>query len=903
MRLRRLLSGLGAALALVALLVGAPAFLWIVAGWPLPHGIPTWSQVTTFLNTRGLPDYLLRDILAVIGWLAWLDLLVSTLVEFVGAVRHRMAKRPLIVRWLSPLTAYLVATILLAVGPSGTRHVSRGTTAHVQATPPAVTQILDSPPHRQVVPSPSASTQEDVEVTPGDTLWGIAQTRMHDPFLWPRIWELNKDHVEDDGRVFTDPSLIYPGWELEVPVASPPSPSLPTPGNGSVPATVPLPSTPAPTAGPCAATPAATPAPSPAGAPALPTPAHGETPTHPAPPPATHSQGRPAVAEGDWLVTLAEGGLVGLGLAAAVLGALSAARRYERRRWRVGDRSQPRTRILALGPNLTRLRRAVSRWQARQPSASEDEQCRDTQELLATLPKPDHLPGTIPVGLREDGAGDVVVDLDELSGLCLAGRGGKAVARALAVSMLATHPDAWAELVVMDGFRGFELIPGLQGTPYVDTYSDIGSLLRRVDGELVRRRRELADREADDFRAAATGPDPMSATLAILPAQAVDLMRDPARLTEIVREGRRLGLGVLVVGTPSQMTAELRELVIDADGTVAADQARLIGGARSLYHFSQREAAELLRVFAAGSGPDVVPDVSPEEEAPALPPADVSGSGGPPPDGTEPAVMVTGTPVDGHGAKPVEVAVFGGLRVLVHGQEVLEGIPGSGREVLALLVVRGRPLTKEEGIDAIGDGEMSDYFHRYWGAGVRKTRATLRGLIGDDTCNPILRHGDRYELDRGLVDSDYWRLQSGMRAARLTTDPPDKMRLLEEATRGIQGQPFHDGDFRWLEIEQEDVRRQGMEALEELAELRAGEGNLDGAIAALEQAMTLDPNPVEDLFRRMMLIQHRFGDDQAARETYKRLSSQLRKRLDAVPEPETEELIAAIRSSSRQSVG
>ena len=98
------------------------------------------------------------------------------------------------------------------------------------------------------------------------------------------------------------------------------------------------------------------------------------------------------------------------------------------------------------------------------------------------------------------------------------------------------------------------------------------------------------------------------------------------------------------------------------------------------------------------------------------------------PDGTGPDATVTinGKPVETRQPRPVEITLFGGVRVFVHGQEVVEGIPGSGREVLALLVVKGRAVSKEEGIDAIGDGEMSDYFHRYWGAGVRKTRATLR---------------------------------------------------------------------------------------------------------------------------------------------------------------------------------
>ena len=58
-------------------------------------------------------------------------------------------------------------------------------------------------------------------VRPGDHLWGIAERWLGDGFRWVEIWERNQGHEMGEGRRFSDPNLLAPGWQLELPVTAP----------------------------------------------------------------------------------------------------------------------------------------------------------------------------------------------------------------------------------------------------------------------------------------------------------------------------------------------------------------------------------------------------------------------------------------------------------------------------------------------------------------------------------------------------------------------------------------------------------------------------------------------------------------------------------------------------------
>ncbi|MDO8616119.1 MAG: LysM peptidoglycan-binding domain-containing protein [Dehalococcoidia bacterium] len=64
-------------------------------------------------------------------------------------------------------------------------------------------------------------------VREGDSLWRIAESLLGGGLRWTEIWELNKGRDMGGGTQFVDPSRIFSGWVLELPVAA--SPSEPPP--------------------------------------------------------------------------------------------------------------------------------------------------------------------------------------------------------------------------------------------------------------------------------------------------------------------------------------------------------------------------------------------------------------------------------------------------------------------------------------------------------------------------------------------------------------------------------------------------------------------------------------------------------------------------------------------------
>jgi len=84
---------------------------------------------------------------------------------------------------------------------------------------------------------------------------------------------------------------------------------------------------------------------------------------------------------------------------------------------------------------------------------------------------------------------------------------------------------------------------------------------------------------------------------------------------------------------------------------------------------------------------------------------------------------------------------------------------------------------------------------------------------------------------------DLWRFQQALAAARHAQLDPAVAAALAQAGEAYGGVLQDGAPYAWVEVPREEVRRQAVDALARLAELRQAAGDQEGALAALEQAV------------------------------------------------------------------
>jgi hypothetical protein len=219
------------ALALVALVVGVPVVLWLLAGAdPFPKQLPSKDTLTGQLTF----DVLL-DVLLFVVWLAWLFFVVCVAVEVAAARRGGLAQPVPLGGPVQKLARGLVGALLLAEVISGPAASATAPAEHSGAEVAAASVV-----HQDQAADEAEQTRAERRATHEisaqehlvghkvytvaapkdgyhDNLWDIAERLLGDGRRYREIYELNKGLVQPDGRKLELARLIQPGWNLVVP--------------------------------------------------------------------------------------------------------------------------------------------------------------------------------------------------------------------------------------------------------------------------------------------------------------------------------------------------------------------------------------------------------------------------------------------------------------------------------------------------------------------------------------------------------------------------------------------------------------------------------------------------------------------------------------------------------------
>jgi DNA-binding SARP family transcriptional activator len=211
-RLRDAVRAAGAAAVLVALIVGVPAALMIAVGWPLPSALPDLDHVGRALTDGAVDDRTIVKAVALVVWLAWLQVALAATAEAWSLVRRQAAPpAPFTLPGVQLVVAQLLSTALLLSVALHPRPTSPAPLRLAVSTAPAATA-----PAAPQVPAPPAAARTWT-VQPRETLWGIAERALGDGRRFGEVAALNRGRLQPDGAIFESPHAIRPGWVLVLP--------------------------------------------------------------------------------------------------------------------------------------------------------------------------------------------------------------------------------------------------------------------------------------------------------------------------------------------------------------------------------------------------------------------------------------------------------------------------------------------------------------------------------------------------------------------------------------------------------------------------------------------------------------------------------------------------------------
>lgn len=222
-------------LALVlAFLVGVPAVLLIIIGYPLPTEIPPIEVIRGHIEGGNIPSEFVVKTLAIVVWLVWMQLAVAILTELFALARGKVAGRAPVVPGMQLFAGKLVASTVLiisALTPSRSAVAAPITPIPVEEVVDAGVSAIADPAietgRNGTMPRVSLMPQQQTraEVSAGqyqtessDSWWDMAERLLGDGMRWSELRDLNSGKTMLNGEVITERTeTVRGGWLLEVP--------------------------------------------------------------------------------------------------------------------------------------------------------------------------------------------------------------------------------------------------------------------------------------------------------------------------------------------------------------------------------------------------------------------------------------------------------------------------------------------------------------------------------------------------------------------------------------------------------------------------------------------------------------------------------------------------------------
>jgi hypothetical protein len=246
-----IVAGVLAVAALAVLIVGVPVALITVLGLPIPHSKPTVGLLTHQLSILSL-----IQILSVIVWLAWLQLVCCVAVEVRAAIRNvgvptriplSGGTQAMAHRLVTAALLLFTATATLSPAMTGSGYARPAHTVSAEHQPGAPGGLIKAMLTSQETAGPHAAESVGADAASGavadqdmaaaakapqgekiyivrpprgrfhESLWEIAENHLGNGLRYREIFEMNKDRPQPDGTRLTMAALIRPGWILRMP--------------------------------------------------------------------------------------------------------------------------------------------------------------------------------------------------------------------------------------------------------------------------------------------------------------------------------------------------------------------------------------------------------------------------------------------------------------------------------------------------------------------------------------------------------------------------------------------------------------------------------------------------------------------------------------------------------------